>query len=311
MATYAAGGGSLKRLFFMSAAKPRRSSIWDRALSVVRTWQQKLPGAAPEIPAALWQDVLHTLPFLLRYTPSEQARLRQLCAGFLAQKEFHGTQGLVITDPMALLIAAQACVPLLHWGPDALRWYGDFVGIVIHPHEVVARRKVTDAAGVVHSYEETLLGEAMAGGPVMLVWSEVSGSSSLRRSGQSGGIEARGHNLVIHEFAHKLDMFGKALGDEPDGCPPLPAGFMGLPASSAARLWHDTLNAEYQRFVRQVEMADRFGGTEPWLDRYGAYSPAEFFAVACEAYFVSRERLGEEFPELLRLFNAFFEPPRP
>lgn len=293
----------------MNAAEPGPHSLWQRALGRLRAWQQKLPGTPPDIPADLWQNVLRTLPFLQRYSATEQARLRQLCAGFLAEKEFHGTQDLVISDPMALLIAAQACVPLLHWGPDALRWYRDFVGIVIHPHEVVARRKVTDAAGVVHSYEETLLGEAMAGGPVMLVWSEVSGSSSLRRSGQMGGIEARGHNLVIHEFAHKLDMRDKALGDEPDGCPPLPAGFMGMAPRPAARLWRDTLNAEYQRFVHQVEMAERFGGAESWLDSYGTHSPAEFFAVGCEAYFVNRERFGEEFPELLRLFNAFFEPP--
>lgn len=293
----------------MNASRSGRPSLWQRALRALRAWQPRLPGQPPEIPAALWLDVLQTLPFLQRYTTSEQARLRELCGGFLARKEFHGTQGLAITDPMALLVAAQACVPLLHWGPDALRWYDDFVGIVIHPHEVVARRRVTDAAGVVHSYEETLLGEAMAGGPIMLVWSEVSGSSSLRRSGQLGGIEARGHNLVIHEFAHKLDMRGKALGDEPDGCPPLPAGFLGLSGPLASRVWRDTLNAEYQRFVHQVEMAERFGGTEPWLDAYGAHSPAEFFAVACEAYFVNRERFGEEFPELLRLFHAFFEPP--
>jgi MtfA peptidase len=274
-----------------------------------RQLPQPLGGPPPPIPAALWQQALQALPFLHRYTPAEQERLRQLCARFLAQKEFFGTQGLVITDPMALLIAAQACVPLLHWGPDALHWYDDFVGIVMHPHEVVARRRVTDAAGVVHSYEETLLGEAMAGGPIMLVWSSVSGSNSLRRSGHPAWSDARGHNLVIHEFAHKLDMRGKALGDEPDGCPPLPTGFMGLASLPAARLWRDTLNAQYSRFVNQVEMAERFGGAPPWLDAYGAHSPAEFFAVACEAYFVNRERFGVEFPELLRLFNAFFEPP--
>lgn len=269
-------------------------NIWWQAL------RARLGLGPRDIPERLWQHNLAQLPFLATLPDVALRRLRRLSGLFLAQKEFHGAHGLAITDAMALSIATQACLPLVHMpgGDRALKWYGDFVGIVVHPAEAVARRKVQDAAGVVHHYDETLLGEAMERGPVMLSWHHVS---------HAGSSAQFGHNLVIHEFAHKLDMHGKAPGQPPDGCPELPTGFMGLAhGPQAQRLWRDTLMAAYQRFHQQVELAERFGEGSPWLDRYGATSPTEFFAVACEAYWVQRERFGEEFPELRPLFDAFF-----
>ena len=86
-------------------------------------------------------------PFLAARAPAELERLRELAARFLATKEFHGAKGFVITDAVALSIAAQAVLPVLHLG---LAWYDDFVGIVVHPDEVVARRTQVDEHGVVH-----------------------------------------------------------------------------------------------------------------------------------------------------------------
>jgi len=73
-----------------------------------------LSGQPPPIPDRLWHKVLNGLPFLQSLTPEEQTRLRQLSAAFLTDKEFTGTQGLHINDWMALTIAVQACLPLLH-----------------------------------------------------------------------------------------------------------------------------------------------------------------------------------------------------
>jgi MtfA peptidase len=249
------------------------------------------------IPDRLWLKVVNELPFLHALAPDELAHLRTLSAQFLARKEFTGAQGLQINDWMALTIAVQACLPLVHWGPKALRWYDDFVGIVVHPAAVVAQREVADEVGVVHRYQETLAGEAMQGGPVMLTWQQVAEAPHTMGSG---------HNLVIHEFAHKLDMRDKPRGEAANGCPPLPKGFMGLTARSAQQHWQDTLTRNFRHFAREVDMAHRFGAPLPWLDDYGAQSPAEFFAVACEAYFVNRERFGADFPELIALFDAFF-----
>lgn len=250
----------------------------------------------PDISATLWLQTLQRYAFLAALPLHDQGKLRALSALFLQRKQFTGAHGLHVTDAMAVAIAAQACLPLLHWGEPAkaLAWYDDFVGIVVHPGEAVARRQAVDEAGVVHDYTEVLLGEAMQRGPVMLSWPAVDGAGRGTESGTS---------VVIHEFVHKLDMHN---GDA-DGYPPLPATFMGAPTARAAReRWHAAWHPAYENFREQVIIAERFGGARPWLDAYGATAPAEFFAVACEAYFVSRQRFGEEFPTLAPVLDAFF-----
>ncbi len=272
------------------------TDLWRR-LSARATCLNPLPQSARPVPDALWQSTLTNYPFLRERTDAELAHLRVLCCHFLGQKEFHGAQGLVITDAMAVAIAAQACLPLLHFGPpdDALAWYGDFVGIVVHAGEVVARREAVDDAGVVHYYDEVLSGEAMERGPVMLSWQDVA---------DAGASAIAGYNVVVHEFIHKIDM----CNGEPDGCPPLPSGFLGTSSPRAAReAWLAVLQPAYEAFREQVIIAERFGGAQPWLDAYGAESLSEFFPVACEAYFVNRRRFAEDFAILLPLFDAFFQ----
>jgi hypothetical protein len=240
---------------------------------------------ARDIPDGLWRDLLTRYPFLASRPTAELARLRELAAQFLATKEFHGANGLVITDAVALAIAAQAVLPVQHLG---LAWYDDFVGIVVHPGEVLARRTVTDELGVVHHYDEVLAGEAMEGGPVMLNWSDVD---------SAGSTAEQGYNVVIHEFIHKIDM----RDGVPDGCPP-------LPTRAAREAWLAVMQAEYEAFREKVIIAERFGGAQTWLDTYGATGIDEFFAVACEAYFVNRQRFDAEFPALSPLLDRFFGP---
>ncbi|WP_028605761.1 zinc-dependent peptidase [Ottowia thiooxydans] len=268
----------------------RRLSRWARGI-----------GAPPSVPDALWLTTLAHYPFLPQAYEPENARLRLLAAHFLDQKEFTGAHGLVVTDAMALAIAAQACLPLLRLGPPnrpeaALAWYDDFVGIVIQPDEVMARREVMDEAGVVHHYEEVITGEAMDHGPVMLSWPAVQ---------EAGNTDGLGLSVVIHEFIHKMDM----KGGEADGCPPLPPGFMGTHSARSARAaWFSVLEPAFLALRDQVSLAERFGQPMPWLDAYGATSIEEFFPVACEAYFVQRARFTEEWPALTRLFDALFHP---
>ncbi|GAB1386410.1 zinc-dependent peptidase [Melaminivora sp.] len=253
----------------------------------------------PDIPAQLWLDSVQPYPFIAHLPLADLAKLRALSALFLQRKQFTGAHGLQVSDGMAVSIAAQACLPLLHWGApqQALTWYDDFVGIVVHPAEAVARRQATDAAGVVHHYREVLQGEAMQGGPVMLSWPAVAAA------GQADGPHAS--SVVIHEFMHKIDM----RNGQADGCPPLPPGFMGSRSQRAAHaLWQATWQPAYAQLREQLIIAERFGGPAPWLDAYGASAPAEFFAVACEAYFVQRSRFAQELPSLAPLLDAFFQP---
>ena len=246
-------------------------------------WLQKLIAPPRAIPDAVWQLTLVQYPFLANRSIADQARLRMLTAQFMTQKQFSGAHGLVVTDEMAIAIAAQACLPVLNLG---LKFYDDFKGIVVHPGTMVARRSVVDAAGVHHFYQETLAGEAMEGGPVTLSWQDVAASSDHL---------ARGYNLVIHEFVHKLDMRDGAA----NGCPPQP--------SRAARTqWQATMQAAFLLFTEQVAMAERFGAQLPWLDAYGATSPAEFFAVTSEAYFVNPDQFALDFADLKLLFDTYF-----
>ncbi len=279
-----------------------------RLLHGLQTWLPRRWRNPPEPSEALWRSVLHQNRFLSDLSVVDQSRLRRLCSHFLMEKEFHGAHGLNITDEMALTVAAQACLPLLHMRPPAaasranqlkvLDWYGDFVGIVLQPAAALARREQTDAAGVVHHYHEALAGEAMDRGPVMLSWEDVANASAEAQ---------RGSNLVIHEFVHKIDMWGMQPGGRPDGAPAELAGLWGIPTSAGAREhWRSTMSHAYDGFREQVAMAERFGAGTPWLDAYAATDPAEFFSVTSEAYFVNRPRFGGEFPELIRLYDGFY-----
>ena len=238
---------------------------------------------AAALPDALWADTLAAYPFLRQHTATEQNQLRLLSGKFLQSKEFSGAHGLEVTDGMAVAIAAQACLPVLHLG---LGWYDDFTGIVVHPGAMLAKRMQVDAAGVVHHYREALLGEAMQGGPVTLSWQAVADSAASAVLGQ---------NVVVHEFIHKIDM----RDGQANGCPP-------LPSRRAEAVWQHTMQPAYDAFCERVAMAERFGAEPPWLDAYGATAPAEFFAVTCEAYFVNRQRFTGEFPELTSLYNQYF-----
>ncbi|MDR0275670.1 MAG: zinc-dependent peptidase [Burkholderiaceae bacterium] len=264
-----------------------RASRWLRGLS-----------APPPVPPALWQSAVAHYPFIARLPAPALARLERLARYFLADKQFTGAHDLRVTDAMAVAIAAQACLPLLwlgrpHKPETALLWYDDFVGIVLQPGEVIARRESMDSAGLVHQYSEVLIGEAMPRGPLMLSWPAVQ---------QAGGAQDRS-SVVIHECAHKMDM----RSGYADGCPPLRRGMLGShSAAHARRLWAALWEPAYRYFCEQLTLADRFGAPYPWLDPYAATAPAEFFAVACEAHFVCPEPFALEYPQLAASLREFF-----
>ena len=231
------------------------------------------------IPDALWQLTLARFPFLAARTADDRQRLRELSTLFLADKEFAGMQGLQVDDGMAVAIAAQACLPVLHLG---LHQYDAFKGIVVHPDVVVARREVMDEDGVVHHYDEELSGEAMEGGPVMLSWRDVA---------DAGDSAAWGYNVVVHEFAHVLDRADGAFDGTPE-----------LRASEHYRPWGEVLG---QRYLELKATAER---KRTLLRSYGATNEAEFFAVATESFFEKprqmRERAADLYAELSRFYGC-------
>jgi Mlc titration factor MtfA (ptsG expression regulator) len=111
-----------------------------------------------------------------------------------------------------------------------------------------------------------------------------------------------GYNVVIHEFAHKLDM----RNGEADGIPPLPPAI-------PRREWEDALLAAYDDFCARVDAAraragepDEFAGETLAIDPYASESPGEFFAVLSEIFFETPDVPHREYPALYELFSRFY-----
>jgi Mlc titration factor MtfA (ptsG expression regulator) len=274
--------------------------------SMLGTLQRYLFGRSVEIPEALWAEELRALPLLHQLDAPVLQRLRALCGRFLAEKTMIGAAGLQLSAPMELHIATQACLPILHLG---LRWYRGWRGIVVYPAAFRVRRKVHEESGLVHEIDADLTGEAWKGGPVVLSW-EAAAADPLRSSDRPHGPAS---NVVIHEFAHKLDL----LDGDADGTPPFDRRVHG---DLDRATWQKVLDDAFERFCAELDLvegeiapnvdpdsvdADRYYAHLP-LDPYAATDTAEFFAVSSEAYFLRPEQIRAAFPPWYELLHRFY-----
>ena len=231
-------------------------------------WRRRRVLARHRMDDALWQRATRPLTFLPR-TP----KLRELALLFLAEKDLVGAHDLEVTDVMRVSIAAQACLPILELGLD---WYAGWHGIVVYPGDFRVRRREIDEDGVVHEWEDDLAGEAMPGGPVVLSWDALAHDPAI--------------NVVIHEFAHKLDM----LNGEADGVPPLHAGM-------DRRAWLAVFEQAFEGFCDAVDR-----GKDTWLDPYAAEHRSEFFAVISEAFFREPAETKRRYPDVYEQLTRFY-----
>jgi len=169
----------------------------------IRNWRVRRTVARHPIAEPLWRDALQRCAPAQRLGASDQATLRVLATLFLESKSLEPTKGLQLEDADRVLLAAHACIPILKLGLD---WYDGWRSIIVYPDAFIPHRQKIDAAGVVHQTNSVMAGEAWGRGPVILSWAEV----------LNGG-KKPGHNVVIHEMAHKLDM----LNGDANGFPPL------------------------------------------------------------------------------------------
>lgn len=246
----------------------------DWLLHPLRTWRRRRLLAQPFPPQ--WLPFVEALPFYRRLDVLGQQRLRDDLRVLIAEKNWEGCGGLSLTDEMRVVIAATASLLLLGIEHD---YYRDVTSILVYP---AGWRKPAsiDERGVLHG-DAHHLGEAWQTGPVVLAW----------RAARHGSIDPDdGKNLVLHEFAHKLDMLDGAA----DGRPPLRARGDGAP-------WRDTMRREFAALVK----ADR-QGQATLLDGYGASNPAEFFAVATECFFERSIALRERHAELYAVLRRYY-----
>lgn len=241
----------------------------------LRNWRRKSILRKSRLDEVAWQSVL-ALPIFSGLTSAERAQLADWVVLFLHDKSIFGAAGLEIDEQVRLTIAAQACLLILKLDPD---WYRGWGEIIVYPDQFVPHREFTDEHGIVHESRYPMMGEAWLGGPVILSWADVA-SAGMRD----------GVNVVLHEFAHKLDM----LNGDANGLPP-------LHSEMRVQDWADAFKAAYADFCRRVD-----AGEETAIDPYASESPAEFFAVLTEVFFEAPSLLHTEYPLVYGQMHAFY-----
>lgn len=249
------------------------------------------------IPWPVWRPVVAHPP-LRRLGSVDRARLRRLAGGFLRHKAITPVQGLELDEGARVLIAAHACLPVLHLGRDYLDGWTE---VVVYPGPFRVRRQRAAPGGVVHEEDRVLSGEAWEQGPLIVSWPDLledlqghrdPGEVREGHHGEHHGApELRdGHDVVVHEVAHKIDMLNGAA----NGMPPLHPGMV-------REDWTRALSQAYEDLYDKVERHHHTA-----IDPYAAENPAEFFAVLSELFFELPQRLYHTYPDVYRQLRLFY-----
>ena len=239
-------------------------------------WRRGRAAQRSPVSAAEWSAVSQRFSFLRALNADEQSRLRDLVAAFLNEKSLQGAGALTISRDIELVIAAQACLLVLNLD---LEYYDDWIEIIVYPDEFIVDHEYMDEDGVMHHVRAPLSGEAWEQGPVILSWVDAEAADS-----------GDGYNVVMHEFAHKLDMRNGAA----DGFPPLHAGM-------DREAWTQTFTSAFEDFERRLDARE-----DTLIDEYAAEDPAEFFAVLSELFFERPDALQQDYPAVYEQLSQFY-----
>ncbi|PKO26196.1 MAG: hypothetical protein CVU35_00615 [Betaproteobacteria bacterium HGW-Betaproteobacteria-8] len=246
--------------------------IWQ----AFREWRQNRILQRHALPTDAWESAIAALSLMKGLSPDELRRLRELATLFLYYKDVTAAAGHQLQEDVRLKIAAQASLPILNLGLD---YYAGWVSVIVYPNEFVPEHRYMDEAGVVHVTRDIMIGESWERGPVIL------SAADAERSGNLDGA-----NVVIHEFAHKLDM----LNGQADGYPPLHRGM-------STSVWAKAFTEAYEDFCAKVHT-----GAATAIDPYAAENPAEFFAVMSEVFFETPHTLLERYPAVYQQLARFY-----
>ena len=229
-------------------------------------------------PAEWRRIVQRRVPYVATLPADLQLQLKQHMQVFLAEKPFLACGGLVLTEEMRVVIAAQACLLILNRPTD---YFAHLRQILVYPGPFVVKRVHADGAGVLQDLRQVLSGESWSQGQVILSWEDVLDGAAD---------PADGCNVVVHEFAHQLDQeTGHANG----------APQLGSRASRSQ--WLQVFSQEFALLQQRTE-----AGEASLLSDYGATNPAEFFAVASEDFFELPQRMAAEHPALYEELRRFY-----
>ncbi|MFO7570792.1 MAG: zinc-dependent peptidase [Smithellaceae bacterium] len=231
---------------------------------------------------ARWEETLrHYVDFDRLLNAAERESLRAMIRIFIAEKNWEGCGGLVMTDDIRVTVAAMACRLILHIPHN---YYENVESILVYPSDLaLPERKIGFFETVLEPLEPSgpISGQAFEQGPLILVWDAV--LESIRHPGS-------GYNVVYHEFAHKLDMQdGRA------------DGLLHWSGASAHPDWAQTLSREYDKLLMNVQK-----GRPTFVDEYGATDEVEFFAVATEHFFDQPSGMVRQAPELYGILKTYY-----
>ena len=243
----------------------------------LKSWRRRRLGNR-EFPEE-WLEILDkNVGYYRRLPQADKKELQRHILIFIGEKRFEGCGGLKITDEIKVTIAAQACMLLLHRQTD---YYPGMYSVLVYPRAYMAKQVKYLADGTMVEEVDVRLGESWHRGSVVLSWDDV----------QKGAADVHdGHNVVFHEFAHQLDISG-GRGDNSQV----------VRNRSKYIAWARVLGRDYERLRHDVSTNKR-----TLLDRYGATNPAEFFAVATEAFFERPRELRKLHPELYGELKDFY-----
>jgi len=229
-----------------------------------------------------WKKIFESnVTYYQRLNEVDQKNLRDLTQIFIAEKNWEGCGGLTLTDEIRVTIAAQACTLILEI-PHT--FYSNVKTILVYPSTIVIPERKPgffEMTTTPQSGPTPVLGEAHLYGPIVLVWDSILQTARDPNSG---------HNVVYHEFAHKLDM----LDGSANGTPP-------LETPEQYRQWIKICSEE---FLKLRELTDC--GEQTFLNSYGAVNEAEFFAVATEQFFEQSSDMKSKHAELYSVLSKFY-----
>lgn len=243
----------------------------------IQQWWRRRLLRRYALPDKVWRSAWNRLPWLHRLNGDDQKRLRELVTIFLAQKTIQPVGDVHLDNIDHVVIALQACILILNVGMDHFKGWST---IVVYPNEFISDIEEIDEAGVVHKAAEARIGETSAYGPIYLAWDE---ACALEKGDAY-------HNLVIHEFAHKLDL----INGDANGLPP-------LPDSMSVPVWAEAFSQAFADFQGRVER-----GEATVIDPYAAEEPGEFFAVLSEVFFVAPAVLKQEYPKVYSQLSLYY-----
>lgn len=231
------------------------------------------------IDSELWRTTCAAVPWLHALDEPRRQRLAALSARFLHTKTITPVDGLALDARQRCMLAALCCLPLLEFGERGMDGWSQ---LIVYPDAFRVNRSHVDAAGVMHEWDDELIGEAWETGPVILSWADVAEDCADPRAGFC---------VAAHEIAHKLDALDGVL----DGTPALPRPWQ--------REWARDFQAAFDALAAQVEAGD-----EPAIDRYASEAPEEFFAVVTEYHFSDPARLAAAMPAVAAHLRRFYGP---